>query len=76
MKLNYSIDNPATILFAVVISIWAVFFIEFWKRNQSELQFEWDTEDFEKNIETIRPEFEVKVQTTRKNRVTGVRKFI
>lgn len=66
------IDNPATIVFAAFISIWSVFFIEYWQRRQAELQFEWDTDDFEKNIETIRPEFELKVKRTKKNPITGV----
>lgn len=72
LKLTYLIDNPVTIFFAVFMSIWSVFFIEFWQRKQSELQFEWDTDDFEKNIESIRPDFELKVKSTRKNPITGV----
>ena len=35
-----------------------------WKRKQNKLQFEWDPVDFEKNLETIRPEFELKVKCT------------
>jgi hypothetical protein len=55
------------------MAVWTVLFIEFWKREQSKLQFEWDTTDFEKKIETIRPDFELKVSIKRKNPVTGVR---
>jgi hypothetical protein len=54
------------------MAVWTVLFIEFWKREQSKLQFEWDTTDFEKKIENIRPEFELKVPVKRKNPVTGV----
>lgn len=71
-KFTYLIDNPVTIVFAAFISIWSVFFIEYWQRRQAELQFEWDTDDFEKNIETIRPEFELKVKQTKTNPITGV----
>ena len=46
--------------------------IDLWKRKQYKLQFEWDTVDFEKNLETIRPEFEHKVNKKRKNPATGV----
>ena len=46
--------------------------IDFWKRKQYKLQFEWDTVDFEKNLETIRPEFELKVKRKRRNPVTGL----
>ena len=42
-----------------------------WKRKQYKLQFEWDTVDFAKNLETIRPEFELKVKKKRRNPVTG-----
>ena len=52
------------------MAIWTVLFIEFWKRKQSKLQFEWDTGDNQKKIETVRPEFELKVKTKRQNPVT------
>lgn len=65
-------DNPATVFFSVVMSVWTVLVIELWKREQSRKQFEWDTIDFEKNVELIRPEFEQKVKYKRKNPVTGV----
>ena len=66
------IDNPTTIIFSVIMAIWTVIFLDFWKRKQSRLQFDWDTNDFEKNVELIRPEFENKVKKKRKNPITGV----
>jgi hypothetical protein len=68
--LTYWVDNPATVFFSIFMAIWTVLFIEFWKRKQSKLQFEWDTGDNQKKIETVRPEFELKVKTKRKNPVT------
>jgi anoctamin-1 len=70
--MTFLFDNPATIVFAVVIAVWSVFFIEFWTRKQSELQFEWDTEDLDKNVQLVRPQFELNVKKTRKNPITGV----
>ncbi|CAF0848775.1 unnamed protein product [Brachionus calyciflorus] len=70
-KVSYIVDNPFTVFFSVFMAVWTVLFIEFWKREQSKLQFEWDVIDFEKKNEPIRPEFELKVNTKRKNPVTG-----
>ena len=68
-------DNPGTIFFSIFMAVWTVLFIEFWKREQSRLQFQWDIIDYEKNIESVRPEFEAKVSkfaAKRKNPITGV----
>ena len=69
-QITYLVDNEATFLFSIFMAIWTVLFIEFWKRKQSKLQFEWDTGDNQKKIETVRPEFELKVKTKRQNPVT------
>jgi hypothetical protein len=70
-KITYLVDNPLTVFFSVFMAVWTVLFIELWKREQSKLQFEWDAHDFEKKNEPIRPQFEFKVSTKRKNRITG-----
>ncbi|RNA15794.1 anoctamin-5-like isoform X2, partial [Brachionus plicatilis] len=70
-KISYIIDNPLTVFYSIFMSIWAVLFIEFWKRKQYELQFEWDVIDFEKKNEPLRPDFENQVKRTRRNRITG-----
>ena len=72
IKITYVVDNPLTVLFSVFMAVWTVLFIEFWKREQSKLQFEWDAIDFEKKNEPIRPQFELRVTTKIKNRVTDV----
>lgn len=51
-------DYFGTLLYAIFMSLWAVFFLEFWKRYQFTLQYEWDTLDFEQITETSRPKFE------------------
>jgi hypothetical protein len=71
-KISYLVDNSLTVLFSVFMAVWAVLFIEFWKREQSKLQFEWDCMDFVKKSEVIRPQFETKVSTRRLNPITGV----
>jgi hypothetical protein len=71
-KITYLVDNPLTVFFSVFMAVWTVLFVEFWKREQSKLQFEWDATDFERKNETIRPQFELKVPTKRRNPITGV----
>lgn len=64
-------DNQATVYFSLFMTIWATLFIEFWRREQNSLQFEWDAVNFNKKIEKIRPQFEMQVKETKKNPVTG-----
>ena len=47
----------------------ATSFIEFWKRRQAVIAWEWDLTNFEEEEQT-RPEFEAHVKTTRINPVT------
>lgn len=57
---------PAHILPVVTL------FLEFWKRYQAELEYEWDTVAFLEQEEPPRPEYEAKCIYERKNPVTGV----
>ena len=41
MRFNHLFDNPGTMFFAAVMSIWAVLFLEMWKRKQFLLQHRW-----------------------------------
>ncbi|CAI9736685.1 anoctamin-4-like isoform X2 [Octopus vulgaris] len=69
-RTSYLIDNPATVFFAAFMSVWSMFFIELWKRQQNEIGYDWDISNFEEEEETVRPEFESTVTTTRENPVT------
>ncbi|XP_050300119.1 anoctamin-4 isoform X2 [Anthonomus grandis grandis] len=68
-KLTYLFDNPATVFFAIFMSLWATVFLELWRRKQSVIQWEWDLQDTEQD-EEARPEFETSVKTFRTNPVT------
>ncbi|XP_070544484.1 anoctamin-4-like isoform X5 [Ptychodera flava] len=63
-------DNQATVLFAVVMGLWATLFLEFWKRKQFEIQYDWDLFGFEDHEENCRPEFEANAPDKRVNPVT------
>lgn len=41
-QLTYLFDNPATVFFAIFMSLWATTFLELWKRKQSMIVWEWD----------------------------------
>ncbi|KAH9262281.1 hypothetical protein BASA82_000674 [Batrachochytrium salamandrivorans] len=49
-------EVPESAAYALFISFWGSFMIEFWKRKQSRLAMEWGTSDFEQT-EVVRPEF-------------------
>lgn len=66
-RASYLFDNAATVFFAGFMSLWSVFFIEFWKRHQKEIEYDWDVSNFEDEEETIRPEFEATVTRKRIN---------
>ena len=54
-----------------LIFISATAFLEFWKRKQAEIQYDWDMVNFELE-EHVRPEFEYKCSKKRINPVTMV----
>lgn len=68
-QITYLFDNPATVFFAIFMSLWATTFLELWKRKQSIIVWEWDLHNVE-NDEEPRPEFETSVKTFRTNPVT------
>ncbi|KAM6895907.1 anoctamin-6 [Xenentodon cancila] len=69
-------DNFGTLVFAVFMSVWVTLFLEFWKRYQAELEYEWDTVEFLEQEEPPRPEYEAKCIYERKNPVTGVKEKV
>ncbi|XP_063357266.1 anoctamin-6 [Pelmatolapia mariae] len=69
-------DNFGTLVFAVFMSVWVTLFLEFWKRYQAELEYEWDTVEFLEQEEPPRPEYEAKCIYERKNPITGVKEKV
>ena len=56
-KVMHLFDNKCTIFFAVVMSIWAAIFLEFWKRYSKEITHRWDVTGYAPNEEHPRPEY-------------------
>lgn len=50
------------------MSVWAAIFLDFWKRKNAEVAYDWDVRDYEAH-EPIRPQF--KSNDTRVNPITG-----
>uniref|UniRef100_A0A8C6KTY7 Anoctamin n=1 Tax=Nothobranchius furzeri TaxID=105023 RepID=A0A8C6KTY7_NOTFU len=69
-------DNFGTLVFAVFMSVWVTLFLEFWKRYQAELEYDWDTVEFLEQEEPPRPEYEAKCIYERKNPITGVKEKV
>nr|XP_023868926.1 anoctamin-6 isoform X1 [Salvelinus alpinus] len=69
-------DNYGTLVFAVFMAIWVTVFLEFWKRYQAELEYEWDTVEFLEQEEQPRPEYEAKCNHDRINPVTRVKEKV
>ncbi|XP_060064106.1 anoctamin-7-like [Ylistrum balloti] len=72
-KIAYLFDHPATVLYAVFVSFWAVTFLEYWKRKNASLAHHWDVMDFEEEEERPRPEYTAKATHYEKNPITGVK---
>ncbi|CAH8865193.1 unnamed protein product [Trichobilharzia szidati] len=56
-KLMRLVDHEGTVVFAVVMSLWAVVFFEMWKRKQVSLAYHWNVNSLEPMDQPPRPEF-------------------
>ncbi|XP_023273268.1 anoctamin-7 [Seriola lalandi dorsalis] len=70
-KAGVLFDNGGTVFLSVFISLWAVTFLEYWKRTCSALSHRWDCSDFQEIEERPRPEFTAMAPMTVRNPVTG-----
>lgn len=68
-KMTHCFDNDGTPIFAVFISIWSVFYLEYWKRKQWNLSYEWHTMGFYEE-EVVRPQYTVSAKKFKRNPVT------
>ncbi|RIB28706.1 calcium-activated chloride channel-domain-containing protein [Gigaspora rosea] len=49
-KISVIWDNSLTAPFALFMSIWSVMFLQFWKRTNSSIQYDWGITEFAKEI--------------------------
>ncbi|KAM9127924.1 anoctamin-7 isoform 3-T5 [Pangshura tecta] len=64
-------DHGGTIFFSIFMSLWAVTFLEYWKRTNATLAHRWDCSDFEDIEERPRPQFTAMAPMTMENPITG-----
>ncbi|KYO24816.1 anoctamin-7 [Alligator mississippiensis] len=65
-------DHGGTVFFSIFMTLWAVMFLEYWKRMNATLAHRWDCSDFEDIEERPRPEFVAMAPMTMRNPITGV----
>ncbi|XP_055501923.1 anoctamin-7-like [Leucoraja erinacea] len=70
-KLGYLFDHGGTVIFSIFMSLWAVTFLEYWKRKTAILAFRWECLDCDETEERPRPHFTVMAPMTAKNPITG-----
>lgn len=70
-KAGLLFDNGGTVFLSVFMSLWAVTFLEYWKRTSSTLSHRWDCSSFQDIEERPRPEFTAMAPMTTRNPVTG-----
>ncbi|XP_074497037.1 anoctamin-7 isoform X1 [Sebastes fasciatus] len=70
-KAGIMFDNGGTVFLSVFMSLWAVTFLEYWKRTCSALSHHWDCSDFHDMEERPRPEFTTLAPMIMRNPVTG-----
>ncbi|NXU89529.1 ANO6 protein, partial [Xiphorhynchus elegans] len=63
-------DSFGTLVFAVFMGIWITLFLEFWKRRQAALEYEWDTVEYLEQEEQVRPEYEARCTHVVMNEIT------
>ncbi|XP_008403205.1 anoctamin-1a isoform X2 [Poecilia reticulata] len=61
-RASHLFDNPATVFFSIFMALWAVLFMEHWKRRQMRLNYVWDLTDYGMEEEDHnRAEYELRV---------------
>ncbi|KAJ6217834.1 hypothetical protein RDWZM_008991 [Blomia tropicalis] len=70
-KTTYLFDNPATVFFAIFMSLWATVYLEMWKRYAARITYRWDLSNFDAVEEYPRPEYLARLSNV-KNRKLNV----
>ncbi|KAF6739222.1 Anoctamin-1 [Oryzias melastigma] len=73
-RASHLFDNPATVFFAIFMSLWAVLFLEHWKRRQISLSFSWDLTGIEEDEEHPRPKYETILLQKRQRKLKNKKK--
>lgn len=66
----FRLDNPCSFVLSGFTTLWAIVFLKLWKRREAYLAAEWGTEDAEEQDIVIRPEYEKRAPSQRRNPIT------
>lgn len=69
-------SNAHVVLLTLFIFWIVTLFLEFWKRRQAELEYEWDTVEYLEQEEQVRPEYEARCTHVVMNEITQVRNIL
>uniref|UniRef100_A0A8C9SRE2 Anoctamin n=2 Tax=Scleropages formosus TaxID=113540 RepID=A0A8C9SRE2_SCLFO len=74
-RASHLFDNPATVFFAIFMSLWAAMFMEHWKRRQMSLTYSWDLSGLEDEEEHPRPKYEsILLKKREKKKIKKIKK--
>lgn len=71
-----AVSNTDMVLLTLIIFRTVTLFLEFWKRRQAELEYEWDTVEYLEQEEQVRPEYEARCTHVVMNEITQVRNIL
>lgn len=66
----YRMDNGCSFVISAFTTLWAIIFIKLWKRREASLAVQWDVKDAEEHEYVVRPEYEDRAPSHRKNPIT------
>ena len=69
IKFTYIFENYFTLAYAFIVSIWATTFLEFWKRKNATLVYDWDLTRVDEDQEPIRENYRRHAEKINKRRV-------
>ncbi|KAA0720764.1 Anoctamin-2 [Triplophysa tibetana] len=72
-RASHLFDNPATVFFAIFMSLWAAMFLEHWKRIQISLNYSWDLTGMEEEEEHPRPKYETLLLQKRQRKMKNTK---
>ncbi|XP_060532347.1 anoctamin-1-like isoform X2 [Cylas formicarius] len=71
-KIQHFVDNPATIFFAVFMSVWGAIYLELWKRYSAEVTHRWGLTGFDLQAEPPRPEYFLRLSNAKRRKLNVV----
>lgn len=72
-KILHMFDNGWTVPYSCLVSVWAIIFLELWKRIQYRLTFKWNCSEFDTPDDYVRPAYIEKSNGTLKYRPSKLR---